>query len=307
MTPQALTSIAPLRDRIAEARRAGLEVGLVPTMGALHAGHVRLMEQARSECGCIVVSIFVNPSQFDRAGDLDRYPRTLQADLGVCADASVDVVFAPTAEEMYPTAAQCAVEVGRVADHLCGRHRPGHLRGVATVVLKLLQIVRPDRAYFGEKDAQQLAVIRHLVRDFNVPVRVEGVPTVRDIVRVPRARCCAQLAQRATVSGGARAGKVAAQRTLRGEATHLGGRARSRTRHSGRKSTISSGRPPATRVSGGRRSGAHSARHTHRRSGTRGGSSLGRLDEADRQPDVQSIRAAPGCDASWTLKVSTGL
>ena len=181
MTPQALTSIAPLRDRIAEARRAGLEVGLVPTMGALHAGHVRLMEQARSECGCIVVSIFVNPSQFDRAGDLDRYPRTLQADLGVCADASVDIVFAPTAEEMYPTAAQCAVEVGRVADHLCGRHRPGHLRGVATVVLKLLQIVRPDRAYFGEKDAQQLAVIRHLVRDFNVPVRVEGVPTVRDI------------------------------------------------------------------------------------------------------------------------------
>ena len=153
----------------------------MPTMGALHAGHVRLIEQARSECGCIVVSIFVNPSQFDRAGDLDRYPRTLQADLDVCADASVDVVFAPAAEEMYPTAAECAVEVGRIADHLCGRHRPGHFRGVATVVLKLLQIVRPNRAYFGEKDAQQLAVIRHLVRDFNVPVRIEGVPTVRDI------------------------------------------------------------------------------------------------------------------------------
>ena len=181
MTPQVLTSIAPLRDRIAEARRAGLEVGLVPTMGALHAGHVRLIKQARSECGCIVVSIFVNPSQFDRTDDLDRYPRTLQADLDVCADAGVDVVFAPPAEEMYPTVAECTVEVGRIADHLCGRHRPGHFRGVATIVLKLLQIVRPNRAYFGEKDAQQLAVIRHLVRDFNVPVRIEGVPTVRDI------------------------------------------------------------------------------------------------------------------------------
>ena len=180
MTPQVLTSIAPLRDRIAEARRAGLKVGLVPTMGALHAGHVRLIEQAQSECGCIVVSIFVNPLQFDRTDDLDRYPRTLNTDLDVCADAGVDVIFAPTTEEMYPAAAECTVEVGRIADHLCGRHRPGHFRGVATVVLKLLQIVRPDRAYFGEKDGQQLAVIRHLVRDFNVPVRIEGVPTVRD-------------------------------------------------------------------------------------------------------------------------------
>ena len=152
----------------------------MPTMGALHAGHVRLIEQARDECGCVVVSIFVNPLQFDRAADLDRYPRTLQADLSVCADAGVDVVFAPSADQMYPTAAECTVEVGRVADYLCGRHRPGHFRGVATVVLKLLQIVQPDRAYFGEKDAQQLAVIRHLVRDLNVPVRVEGVPTVRD-------------------------------------------------------------------------------------------------------------------------------
>jgi len=181
MTPQVFTSIAPLRDRIAEARRAGLEIGLVPTMGALHAGHVRLIEEARSACGCVVVSIFVNPLQFDRTDDLDRYPRTLQADLGMCADAGVDVVFAPTVEEMYPTAAECTVEVGRIADHLCGRHRPGHFRGIATIVLKLLQIVRPDRVYFGEKDAQQLAVIRHLVLDFNVPVHVEGVPTVRDI------------------------------------------------------------------------------------------------------------------------------
>jgi pantoate--beta-alanine ligase len=149
-------------------------------MGALHTGHARLIEQARRECGCVVVSIFVNPLQFDRADDLDRYPRPLQADLDVCAGSGVDVVFAPTAEEMHPARAECTVEVGRIADHLCGPYRPGHFQGVATVVLKLLQIVQPDRAYFGEKDAQQLAVIRHLVRDFNVPVQIEGVPTVRD-------------------------------------------------------------------------------------------------------------------------------
>ena len=180
MNPVVLTSIAPLRDRVAEARRAGLLVGLVPTMGALHAGHARLIEHARCECGCVVVSIFVNPLQFDREDDLDRYPRTLQADVDMCAACGVDVVFAPTATEMYPGASFCAVEVGRIADHLCGRHRPGHFRGVATVVMNLFQIVQPDCAYFGEKDAQQLAVIRHLVRDFNVPVRIEAVATVRD-------------------------------------------------------------------------------------------------------------------------------
>jgi pantoate--beta-alanine ligase len=180
MTPQVLTSIAPLRDRVAEARRAGLVVGLVPTMGALHAGHARLIEHARRECACVVVSIFVNPLQFDHKEDLDRYPRTLQADVDMCAAHGVDVVFAPAASEMYPSPPSCVVDVGRIADHLCGRHRPGHFRGVATVVMNLFQIVQPDRAYFGEKDAQQLAVIRHLVRDFNVPVRIEGIATVRD-------------------------------------------------------------------------------------------------------------------------------
>jgi len=180
MTPQLLTSIAPLRDRVAEARRAGLQVGLVPTMGALHAGHVRLIEQARLECEFVVVSIFVNPLQFDQTEDLDRYPRPLQTDMAMCASSGVDIVFAPTVEEMYPAVVECAVDVGRVADHLCGRYRPGHFRGVATVVLKLLQIVQPDRAYFGEKDAQQLAVIRYVVRDFNVSVQIEGVATVRD-------------------------------------------------------------------------------------------------------------------------------
>ena len=180
MNPQLLTSIAPLRDRVAEARRAGLRVGLVPTMGALHAGHARLIEHARRDCECVVVSIFVNPSQFDRQDDLERYPRTLQADVDMCAACGVDVVFEPAAAEMYPGPSFCTVDVGRIADHLCGRHRPGHFRGVATVVMNLFQIVQPDSAYFGEKDAQQLAMIRHLVRDFNVPVQIEGVATVRD-------------------------------------------------------------------------------------------------------------------------------
>ena len=180
MNAQVLTSIAPLRDRVAEARRARLGVGLVPTMGALHAGHARLIEHARRECEFVVVSIFVNPLQFDREEDLDRYPRSLQADVDMCAAGGVDVVFAPAVSEMYPSPPSCAVEVGRIAEHLCGRYRSGHFRGVATVVMKLFQIVQPDRAYFGEKDAQQLAMIRHLVRDFNVPVRIEGVATVRD-------------------------------------------------------------------------------------------------------------------------------
>ena len=180
MNTELVESIARLRDRMAAARRAGMSIGLVPTMGALHAGHSRLIEQARTECQCVVVSIFVNPLQFDREDDLDQYPRTLQADLDVCRALGVDVVFAPAAGEVYPEKPSCVVEVGRVADHLCGRHRPSHFRGVATVVMKLLQIVQPDSAYFGEKDAQQLAIIRHLVRDLNVPVRIVAVPTVRE-------------------------------------------------------------------------------------------------------------------------------
>lgn len=180
MNTQVVESIAALRDRLAVARRAGLSVGLVPTMGALHAGHARLIARAREECDCVVISIFVNPLQFDRKDDLDHYPRTLESDVTLSEALGVDVVFAPSASEMYPREPSCLVEVGRIANHLCGRHRPGHFSGVATVVMKLFQIVQPDRAYFGEKDAQQLAVIRHLVRDFNVPVHIEAVATVRE-------------------------------------------------------------------------------------------------------------------------------
>jgi pantoate--beta-alanine ligase len=172
-------SIADVRSRVASWSRSGT-IGLVPTMGALHAGHARLMEEARRDCRFVVVSIFVNPLQFDREDDLARYPRSVDRDLDVCQRMGVDLVFAPAAKEMYPTTPRCTVEVSRIGDHLCGRYRPGHFRGVATVVLKLLDIVRPDRAYFGEKDAQQLAIVRRLVSDFNLPVTIVGVPTVRE-------------------------------------------------------------------------------------------------------------------------------
>ena len=149
-------------------------------MGALHAGHVKLIERARGECQSVVVSIFVNPLQFNRDDDLRRYPRTLRADLEACSDLGVDVVFAPREEEMYPSSPYCTVDVVRIADHLCGAHRPGHFRGVATVVLKLFNIVQPHRAYFGEKDVQQTAVLRRLVGDLNIPVEVVEVPIVRE-------------------------------------------------------------------------------------------------------------------------------
>jgi pantoate--beta-alanine ligase len=171
-------SIAGVREKLAACRSG--TVGLVPTMGALHAGHARLIEIARGECQTVVVSIFVNPLQFDRPSDLERYPRSLQRDLEVCSSLSVDLVFAPTEREVYPVPPLCTVEVARLGDHLCGPYRPGHFRGVATVVLKLFDIVQPDRAYFGEKDAQQLAIIRRMVSDLNVPVAIVEVPTVRE-------------------------------------------------------------------------------------------------------------------------------
>jgi pantoate--beta-alanine ligase len=180
MAADAVTGIGAMRALLAPLRHRDKTIGLVPTMGALHAGHARLIERARIDCDCVVVSIFVNPLQFDRKDDLDRYPRALDADLALCTSRGVDFAFAPTAAEMYPKAPVCTVDPGRVAEHCCGRYRPRHFTGVATVVLKLLDIVQPDVAYFGEKDAQQLAVIRRLVSDFNVPVTVIGVPTVRE-------------------------------------------------------------------------------------------------------------------------------
>jgi pantoate--beta-alanine ligase len=149
-------------------------------MGALHAGHEKLIQTARAECDNLVVSIFVNPLQFGPNEDYARYPRTLPQDFEICERNRVDVVFAPTLEDMYPSPQLTFTEVTHVSEHLCGKFRPGHFRGVATVVLKLLNIVQPDRAYFGEKDLQQLAVIRRMVADLNIPVTIVGVPTVRE-------------------------------------------------------------------------------------------------------------------------------
>ena len=161
-------------------RRGSGTVGLVPTMGALHAGHARLIERARADCATVVVSIFVNPLQFDRADDLARYPRPLHADLALCEQLGVDVVFAPAPQAIYPEPPDVTVRVGATAKYLCGAFRPGHFEGVATIVLKLFNIVQPQVAYFGEKDAQQLAIIRRMVSDLNVPVTIAPVPTVRE-------------------------------------------------------------------------------------------------------------------------------
>jgi pantoate--beta-alanine ligase len=169
-----------IREMLARVRRMGATIGLVPTMGALHEGHGRLIEAARRETDCVVVSIFVNAIQFDRPDDFDRYPRTLEADQKFCGDRGADLIFAPSAAEMYPAPQQTFVDVTRISERLCGESRPGHFRGVATVVLKLFNILQPDRAFFGEKDAQQLAVIRRMVRDLNLPVEIAPVPTVRD-------------------------------------------------------------------------------------------------------------------------------
>lgn len=180
MPAELIETIPAMRLRLAAARAANATIGLVPTMGALHAGHASLIEQARRDCGCVVVSIFVNPLQFDRPDDLAWYPRALDADVALCRSLAVDFVFSPAADEMYPGPPLCTLDVGTLADHLCGRYRPGHFRGVATVVMKLFQIVGPDLAYFGEKDAQQLAIVRRLVKDLNVPVSIVGMPTVRE-------------------------------------------------------------------------------------------------------------------------------
>ena len=149
-------------------------------MGALHPGHEALIGAARRECGIVVVSIFVNPLQFGPNEDYARYPRTLEKDVEICRRQGTDVVFNPSPDEMYPLPPLTFAQVTRVSEHLCGKFRPGHFRGVATVVLKLFNIVRPDRAYFGEKDMQQLAVIRRMVADLNIPVDIAAVPTVRE-------------------------------------------------------------------------------------------------------------------------------
>jgi pantoate--beta-alanine ligase len=175
-------SIEELRAQVNAWRRAGERVALVPTMGNLHAGHVDLVDRARGHADHVVVSVFVNPLQFGQNEDFDRYPRSPEEDAGKLLAAGTDVLFMPTVTEVYPQglAAQTRIEVPGVSDILCGAFRPGHFSGVVTVVNMLFNMVQPDVALFGEKDYQQLHVIRCMVRDLHLPVQVVGVPTVRD-------------------------------------------------------------------------------------------------------------------------------
>ena len=175
-----LRTVAEVREALDGRRRDGDRIGLVPTMGALHAGHAALLRAARDGCDLVVMSLFVNPSQFDDADDLARYPRDEAADLATAEAAGVDVVFAPPADELYPAVLDTWVDPGRLATILEGAARPGHFRGVATVCTKLFTIVAPAVAYFGQKDAQQVAVIRRVVADLDLPLEIVAVPTVRD-------------------------------------------------------------------------------------------------------------------------------
>ena len=173
-------TITQTREQVRQARRDGKTIGLVPTMGALHRGHVALMVAAREKCDYVAVSIFVNPTQFGPGEDLHRYPRSLDPDASKCERAGVDLVFAPDAAEMYPDSADTWVEVGTLAEVLEGEHRPHHFKGVTTVCAKLFNIVQPDYAFFGIKDYQQLKVIEKMVRDLNMPLTITPVETVRE-------------------------------------------------------------------------------------------------------------------------------
>ena len=173
-------TVADLRKQIARWRKDDERVGLVPTMGALHQGHMALVQAARAECDRVVASIFVNPKQFAPTEDLGSYPRREAADLEMLRSGGVDIAFIPAADEMYPPDFATLVQVTGLTDGLCGAHRAGHFDGVTTVVTKLLIQALPDIAYFGEKDYQQLMVVRCLARDLDIPVRIAGVPTMRE-------------------------------------------------------------------------------------------------------------------------------
>jgi pantoate--beta-alanine ligase len=173
-------TIQEIRNLVDTARKKGKRIGFVPTMGALHVGHISLIEAAVKNCDFVVVSIFVNPTQFGPGEDFEKYPRPLEADLKICRDAGVDMVFAPEPGEMYPTENITWVIVEKLTEPLCGWSRPGHFRGVTTVCAKLFNIVAPDVAYFGQKDAQQAIVIKRMVADLNMPLEIVVCPTVRE-------------------------------------------------------------------------------------------------------------------------------
>ncbi len=174
--------ITSLREKLHDRREKGAAVGFVPTMGALHQGHVSLVKQAAARNGCVVCSIFVNPTQFNEASDLDNYPRTPEKDAALLREVGCDILFMPEVEEIYPPGQDLSLDIdfGALGEVMEGAFRPGHFEGVATVVHRLLRIVGPDRMYMGEKDFQQLAIVRHMVNALSLPVEVVGCPTVRE-------------------------------------------------------------------------------------------------------------------------------
>lgn len=180
MAMRAHRGIKRLVENIRAEKRQGKTIGLVPTMGFLHDGHLSLIKKARKDTDCVVVSIFVNPIQFGPREDLKQYPRDLKRDLKLCRINDVDIVFLPTSKIMYPTGFSAYVDVENLTRGLCGSSRPGHFKGVTTVVAKLFNIVKPDIAYFGQKDAQQAIVIRKMVEDLNMPVKIKVLPIVRE-------------------------------------------------------------------------------------------------------------------------------
>lgn len=179
-SPEIITTVRQLRERVSGWRQSGESVGMVPTMGFLHDGHMSLVRNSRAQNDRTVVSIFVNPKQFDRASDLEAYPRDMDRDAAMLAKAGVDAIWSPLPEEMYPSGFATSVEVSGLTDCLCGATRAGHFGGVAVVVTKLLLQCLPDRAYFGRKDYQQLMVVRRMVEDLNIPVDIRGIDTVRE-------------------------------------------------------------------------------------------------------------------------------
>lgn len=177
---QIIHEIHRLREALNHHEGHSSIIGLVPTMGAIHEGHLTLIREARKTCDIVVVTIFVNPTQFGPSEDLDRYPRTLEADSALCQQEGVDYIFAPSVSEIYPGKQYLSIQIEGLADTLCGASRPGHFNGVLQVVNKLLQIVGPHHAYFGQKDIQQFVLIATMVREFNIPVTLHAVPTVRE-------------------------------------------------------------------------------------------------------------------------------
>ncbi|MFN3972023.1 MAG: pantoate--beta-alanine ligase [Gemmobacter sp.] len=215
MTPPVFRHVAALRAEVAGWKSEGQTVGVVPTMGALHAGHLSLVAAARGGCDRVIVTIFVNPAQFNNPDDLALYPRTEAADLALLAPQGVDAVFAPGPEEVYPPGFASTVTVAGLSVPLEGAHRPGHFAGVATVVAKLFGMTQADRAYFGEKDWQQLQVIRRMAADLNMAVEVKGCPTLRDPDGL------AMSSRNARLGGAARAAAPALYRAMQAAAAAI--------------------------------------------------------------------------------------